>query len=56
VALMSDNFEREEKINSLLMYCMDTLNKEYVIIIIRPTMAWQATNLGMRIGKDEVRT
>ncbi|XP_070196653.1 uncharacterized protein [Littorina saxatilis] len=54
VALVSDNFERDKKSNDMLMYTMDTLNKDYIIVVIRPSLNWINTNLGMRIGKDEV--
>ena len=54
VALVSDNFERDKKSNDMLMYTMDTLNKNYIIVVIRPSLNWMNTNLGMRIGKDEV--
>ncbi|KAK7485956.1 hypothetical protein BaRGS_00022822 [Batillaria attramentaria] len=54
VALVSDNFERDSKSNDMLMYTMDTLGKQYVIVVIRPSLAWQSSNLGMRIGKDEL--
>ena len=30
VALVSDNFERDKKSNDMLMYIMDTLNKNYI--------------------------
>ena len=54
MALVSDNFERDEKSSNLLMYTMDTLNKAYIIVVIRPNLSWTNTDLGMRIGKQEV--
>ncbi|XP_076445934.1 uncharacterized protein LOC143283637 [Babylonia areolata] len=54
VALVSDNFEQDKKSNDLLMYTMDTLNKPYVIVVIRPKLTWTNTDLGMRIGKQEI--
>lgn len=55
VALVSDNFERDQKSNDMLMYTMDTLKKDYIIVVIRPDMAWENADLGMRIGRQEVR-
>lgn len=55
VALVSDNFERDQKSNDMLMYTMDTLKKAYIIVVIRPDMAWENADLGMRIGRQEVR-
>ncbi|PVD34730.1 hypothetical protein C0Q70_06007 [Pomacea canaliculata] len=54
VALVSDNFERDQKSNDMLMYTMDTLKKAYIIVVIRPDMAWENADLGMRIGRQEV--
>ncbi|KAH9492683.1 hypothetical protein Btru_024553 [Bulinus truncatus] len=53
VALVSDNFERDEKSNAHLLYTMDTLQKEVTIVVIGDNLTWQVTDLGMRIGKQE---
>ncbi|GFN82127.1 leucine-rich repeat serine/threonine-protein kinase 1, partial [Plakobranchus ocellatus] len=53
VALVSDNFESDTNSHDLLLYTLDTLNKDFVIIVIGDSMDWQNTDLGMRIGKHE---
>ncbi|XP_059158979.1 uncharacterized protein LOC131942991 [Physella acuta] len=53
VALVSDNFERDEKSHGLLMYTMDTLAKNFTIVVIGESQEWLNTDLGMRIGKQE---
>ncbi|XP_071087235.1 uncharacterized protein [Haliotis cracherodii] len=53
VALVSDNFERDEMCRDMMLYTMDTLNKDYIITVIGTSLAWQNTDLGMRIGKQE---
>ncbi|KAK0062250.1 hypothetical protein Bpfe_008351, partial [Biomphalaria pfeifferi] len=53
VALVSDNFERDEKSNAHLLYTMDTLQKDCTIVVIGESLDWQKTDLGMRIGKQE---
>ncbi|XP_048249171.1 uncharacterized protein LOC124124359 [Haliotis rufescens] len=54
VALVSDNFEKDEKCRDLMLYTMNTLHKDYVILTIGGGMSWQNTDLGMRIGKQEL--
>ncbi|XP_012936376.2 uncharacterized protein LOC106011403 [Aplysia californica] len=53
VALVSDNFESDDKSHDLLLYTMDTLSKNYIIVVVGDSLAWQNTDLGMRIGKQE---
>lgn len=55
VALLSDNFESDERSHDLLLYTMDSLGKDFVIVVIGDSLDWENTNLGMRIGKQEVR-
>lgn len=55
VALLSDNFEQDEKSRDLLLYTMDTLMKDFVIVVIGESLKWENTDLGMRIGRQEVR-
>lgn len=55
VALLSDNFEQDEKSRDLLLYTMDTLVKDFVIVVIGESLKWENTDLGMRIGRQEVR-
>ena len=54
VALVSDNFESDSLSQDLLLYTMDTLNKDFVIVVFGDSMEWQNKHLGMRIGKHEV--
>ncbi|XP_055958975.1 uncharacterized protein LOC130014108 [Patella vulgata] len=53
LALISDNFERDEKCRDLLLYTIDGLTKQYVIAPIGNSLAWFKTDLGMRIGQQE---
>ncbi|GFS24052.1 hypothetical protein ElyMa_006993500, partial [Elysia marginata] len=53
VALVSDNFESDNLSHDLLLYTMDTLNKDFVIVVVGDSMDWQNKHLGMRIGKHE---
>ncbi|KAK3777048.1 hypothetical protein RRG08_008898 [Elysia crispata] len=53
VALVSDNFESDSLSQDLLLYTMDTLNKDFVIVVFGDSMEWQNKHLGMRIGKHE---
>ena len=54
MALVSDNFERDDKCCDMLWYTMNSLKKDYVIAVTGTSMAWQNTDMGMRIGKQEV--
>ncbi|ESO99070.1 hypothetical protein LOTGIDRAFT_173949 [Lottia gigantea] len=53
LALVSDNFEKDERCRDLLLYAIDGLTKQYIIAPIGNRFSWQQTDLGMRIGKQE---
>lgn len=54
VALVSDNFERDQKCNDLLIYAKETLNKEVIVVVMGTSMDWLNKDLGIRIGQQEV--
>ncbi|CAL1535024.1 unnamed protein product, partial [Lymnaea stagnalis] len=53
VALVSDNFESDARSNDHVLYAIDTLHKDFCIVVIGESLEWQKTDLGMRIGKQE---
>ena len=51
MACLSDEFERDDKCSDLYVYAKEQLMKQIGIAVIHPSMAWQSTNLGMKIGQ-----
>ena len=54
VALLSNNFEKDTQLNEMLCYTMDTLKKDYIVVVVAENNDWEKTDLGMQIGKHQV--
>ncbi|XP_061180809.1 uncharacterized protein LOC133189455 [Saccostrea echinata] len=50
VCCMSDQFEKDETCHNMFLYITNQLRKKILIVVVRPSMAWQETDLGMKIG------
>ncbi|XP_062577865.1 uncharacterized protein LOC134239727, partial [Saccostrea cucullata] len=50
VCCMSDQFEKDETCHNMFLYITNQLRKKVLIVVVRPSMVWQETDLGMKIG------
>lgn len=50
VCCISDQFEKDETCHDMFLYVANQLRKKVVVVVVRPSLAWQQTDLGMKIA------
>ncbi|XP_062577173.1 uncharacterized protein LOC134239045 [Saccostrea cucullata] len=54
VCCVSDQFERDEKCRDMFLYCKEQLFKKTAIAVIRDSLEWKNTEMGMKIGQPKM--
>lgn len=50
VCCISDQFEKDETCHDMFLYVANQLRKKVLVVVVRPSLAWQQTDLGMKIA------
>ena len=51
VCCVSDQFEQDQKCRDMFLYIKEQLFKKFAIAVIRESMEWKSSELGMKIGQ-----
>lgn len=51
VCCVSDQFEQDEKCRDMFLYIKEQLFKKFAIAVIRESLQWKHSELGMKIGQ-----
>nr|XP_022323918.1 uncharacterized protein LOC111124909 isoform X4 [Crassostrea virginica] len=54
VCCVSDQFEQDQKCRDMFLYIKEQLFKKFAIAVIRESMEWKSSELGMKIGQPKM--